>query len=622
MVATDSTKIKSGSTKVNFVCAKRVFSLLVSPALEKFTENLVCEEIILKMNIPIFDRQCETISIGGVKTEAVGFIKTTVQCLSNGFQAGTTYIKARVVRDFYKHFGSDGLCSEKLRNKLKKTEPTDDNDEEVDTTGRTDVKKAKQPKASAIRKSRPSSPLTNIDTSPSPQTGQLQSSTPKRKSKEDKYSNKSVFIRGKQLSSDEHKSSDRYAYFHLGRPIPSELWNVAMPHGRLWCNPCCRQDSGATDDCGYYDYTGQSCGSKCPGHFCDHNSLKYSAPDGECVAPPDHMLHVYHDVVDLPDPQLDGTQDGSPPSSPPPACQGNYIQYSVLNSVPWQRSPGGGRLRKWTPWYYDRRTHNYSYTMPEDFDPDGSFHSVRTMSSLASSFNGTYASDGSNLYKLEETGPAYFLQPGWDDLEASQLQSSSQPQHLQPGWDVVLPKEASHLQSSSQPYFLQPGWDDLETSQLQSQNLHHCPEVGQLQSQHLLPSLGDLEASQLQSSSLPHHVQPGWDYTEVRQFQSSQDKQYTIVDQAIVHKMFLNGQVIPAALAHVPQPHGEQWCHADCPWLGSGLPYECGYHPDWGNIIPCSQTCPGGYCAHTKGLDGGKSVKRGLFDSDEVVDQG
>ena len=74
---------------MNVVCAKRVFSLLLSPALEKFTENLVCEEIILKMNIPIYDRQCETISIGGIKTEALGFIKTTVQCLSNDVQAGT-----------------------------------------------------------------------------------------------------------------------------------------------------------------------------------------------------------------------------------------------------------------------------------------------------------------------------------------------------------------------------------------------------------------------------------------------------------------------------------------------------------------------------------------------------
>ena len=71
------------------------------------------------MNIPIFDRQCETISIGGIKTEAVGFIKTTVQCLSQGVQAGTTYLKARVVRDFYKNFGSDGLCNEKLREAVK-----------------------------------------------------------------------------------------------------------------------------------------------------------------------------------------------------------------------------------------------------------------------------------------------------------------------------------------------------------------------------------------------------------------------------------------------------------------------------------------------------------------------
>jgi hypothetical protein len=560
MVATDSTKFKSGSTKVNFVCSKRVFSLLLSPALEKFTENLVCEEIILKMNIPIFDRQCETISIGGIKTEAVGYIKTTVQCLNNGLQAGTTYIKARVVRDFYKHFGSDGLCSEKLRNKLKHTEPTDD-DEMIDAIANTEVKKVKPPKLN--RKPQTSQ---HDHKSPSPTlTDQLPSSTPKRKSKEDNYSNKSVVIRGKQLSPDEHRSHDRYAYFHLGRPIPSELRNISMPHGRTWCNPCCMQDSKVIDDCGYSGYAGHSCGLKCPGKFCDHNLSNYSVPDGECVAPRDHMLHVYHDVVDLPDPHLDGTQDDSPPSSPPPACQGNYIQYSVLNPVPLQRSPGGGQLMKWAPWYYDRRTHEYSYTMPEDFDPDGSFHSVRTMDSLASSFNGSYATDGSNLYKLEDTGPTYFLQPGWDDLEARQLQSSSQPQRLQPGWDDI---EAGHLQSSPQLQHLQPG-------------------------------------------------------LEARQLQSSQGQQYTSVDQAIVHKMFLNGQDIPANLAHVPQPHGEHWCHPDCPWLGSeDLPYECGYHHDWGNIAPCSQTCPGGYCPHTRGLDGGDWVQQGLFRNDREVDQG
>ena len=78
---TDSEKFMTGGQKFNFVCSKRTFSLLVSPYFDKFTENLICEEIVLKMGLPIFDRKCETLSISGVKTEAVGYIKTTVQCL-------------------------------------------------------------------------------------------------------------------------------------------------------------------------------------------------------------------------------------------------------------------------------------------------------------------------------------------------------------------------------------------------------------------------------------------------------------------------------------------------------------------------------------------------------------
>ena len=84
--------------------------MLVSPYFDKSNENLICEEIVLKMGLPILDRKCETLSISGLKTEAVGYVKTTVQCLKNGFQNGTVYLKARVVRDFYKLFGSDGLC--------------------------------------------------------------------------------------------------------------------------------------------------------------------------------------------------------------------------------------------------------------------------------------------------------------------------------------------------------------------------------------------------------------------------------------------------------------------------------------------------------------------------------
>ena len=89
MASTDSEQFKTGGKKFNFVCAKRTFSMLLSPYFDKYTENLICEEIVLKMGLPIFDRKCKTLSISGIKTEAVGFIKTTVQCLKNGIQTGT-----------------------------------------------------------------------------------------------------------------------------------------------------------------------------------------------------------------------------------------------------------------------------------------------------------------------------------------------------------------------------------------------------------------------------------------------------------------------------------------------------------------------------------------------------
>ena len=137
MVAiTDTTTLQNGGNKFHFVCAKRTFSMLSSPNFPKYTENLMCEEIVLKMGLQISNRKCEPLSINGVKTEAVGIINTTVQRLQHGSQAGTIHMRAKVVRDFYKMFGSDGLCSDSLDQKLtigninssrpkKKTEPTD-----------------------------------------------------------------------------------------------------------------------------------------------------------------------------------------------------------------------------------------------------------------------------------------------------------------------------------------------------------------------------------------------------------------------------------------------------------------------------------------------------------------
>eukprot|EP00092_Neocalanus_flemingeri_P028987 GFUD01031470.1.p1 GENE.GFUD01031470.1~~GFUD01031470.1.p1 ORF type:complete len:472 (+),score=80.71 GFUD01031470.1:263-1678(+) len=142
---TDAEQFATGGVKFSFACSKRTFSMLVSPYFTKFTENLICEEMVLKMGLTIFNRKCETISISGIKTEAVGVIHSTVQCLQNGVQCGTMNIKARVVRDFYKLFSSDGLCGEKLRLKLSDTSHASAHDNQPTLVSKIKIKKNTEP---------------------------------------------------------------------------------------------------------------------------------------------------------------------------------------------------------------------------------------------------------------------------------------------------------------------------------------------------------------------------------------------------------------------------------------------------------------------------------------------
>ena len=187
MTTTDSVQFNTGGTKFNFVCSKRTFSMLDSPYYQKYSENLICEEIVLKIGLSINDRKCETLSISGIKTEAVGHIRTTAQCLRNGVQTGTIYIKALVVRDFYKLFGSDGLCSEKLKLKLNPPKEsiadTSDNVEEnfdepkhhpnLNTTEPTAPKKNKKKTSDS-----PKTPSQSFDSTPSKSRTPIRTTTP------------------------------------------------------------------------------------------------------------------------------------------------------------------------------------------------------------------------------------------------------------------------------------------------------------------------------------------------------------------------------------------------------------------------------------------------------------
>jgi hypothetical protein len=67
-------------------------------------------------------------------------------------------------------------------------------------------------------------------------------------------------------------------------------------------------------------------------------------------------------------------------------------------------------------------------------------------------------------------------------------------------------------------------------------------------------------------------------------------------------KQLRSGQSAPD-LQHVP--HGADWCDADClREEEENLPPECGYHPRFGRINFCSARCPGGWCQHTRQMDG------------------
>ena len=75
-------------------------------------------------------------------------------------------------------------------------------------------------------------------------------------------------------------------------------------------------------------------------------------------------------------------------------------------------------------------------------------------------------------------------------------------------------------------------------------------------------------------------------------------KSYTMKDLKHVWKLRKEGRDVPQSLRHVPRRHGPDWCHAGCDERRSLVPEACGYHIGWGDVVPCSTDCNGGYCDH------------------------
>jgi hypothetical protein len=63
-------------------------------------------------------------------------------------------------------------------------------------------------------------------------------------------------------------------------------------------------------------------------------------------------------------------------------------------------------------------------------------------------------------------------------------------------------------------------------------------------------------------------------------------------------------RAVPVHLQGVPIPHGADFCDPACIFLPEDVPLECGYHENFGQIRHCSEKCPGGWCDHTRQMEG------------------
>ena len=77
---------------------------------------------------------------------------------------------------------------------------------------------------------------------------------------------------------------------------------------------------------------------------------------------------------------------------------------------------------------------------------------------------------------------------------------------------------------------------------------------------------------------------------------------FTTPQLARRRRLFKSGKNTPPVFRHVPVPHGADWCDEDC--LLGGRPPECGYHPRFGKVKNCSARCAGGWCQHTRQMNG------------------
>ena len=233
------------------------------------------------------------------------------------------------------------------------------------------------------------------------------------------------------------------------------------------------------------------------------------------------------------------------PSPPRPVCQGNWTRYQSYNG--WHPEHGfGGPRGMLRDCYEDRRTGETQGEKPENWESDGSLHSLQSAASpVFSDHSDEYHDNYTNISTIRHYDQSLDVAPNIPTIA-----------NLCPASPETIVKRMTDNCK-------QAGMNAVETTKaLQCAGVHFSQQRGMGKK----PMIAD-------------------------------GKFFTKEDLQHVSKLRREGKDVPISLQHVPNLHGPSWCHAGCT-RRKPLPHKCGYHASWGVVTACCPDCNGGYCDH------------------------
>jgi hypothetical protein len=303
------------------------------------------------------------------------------------------------------------------------------------------------------------------------------------------------------------------------------------------------------------------------------------------------------------------------PSPPRPLCQGIWTRTQSYRGWHPEHGYGGppGVLRDC---YQDRRSGQAQGERPDCWDSEGPFHSEDSASSIHESSD-EYDDEYTNISHIRQNLDTNICSIHANDVPANQAMTAHPPPFLtiteareamigtaaamtnsclaSPSTIIkkmTLNCQRAGMDTANTIYALQCAGIDINTAQsieaLQCAGLNTSVITGTVKK----------KASDTNPNDAPAKSNGPVKNDVPTEYFTKDGKSYNMKDLKNVWKLRKEGRDVPLSLRHVPRRHGPDWCHAGCDERRSLVPHACGYHIGWGDVVPCSEDCNGGYCDH------------------------